>query len=314
MHLKQLEYLLKVVECGSITQAAQLLYISQPSLTKSITSLEQESGIQIFKRKARGVELTVEGKNFVHYAKGVVTAANALNRNYINAQASSRSRLFLASQQFDFIYPLLLKTYQDNAVKLLHYNLVEAGRSDIIQFVLNGQVDLGLLVRSHSDAKSFLWHTEARRLDIRVLDSAEIYAAVGPKSPFYHRRSITAEEACSRLQLLLDMETQAKQSLYFDYFNTAINREHTIFFNTCSACEAFLMETDSVLYVSKWTLGSFHNPAIHTVPVTHDEGPYALGPNELLLIRRAGEPLNTTERQFLEYLYAYLGKEMPDFD
>ena len=48
--LKQLEYLLKIVECGSITKAARELYISQPSLTKSIVSLEEEYRIQILIR------------------------------------------------------------------------------------------------------------------------------------------------------------------------------------------------------------------------------------------------------------------------
>ena len=42
MKMKQLEYLIKIAECGSISKAAQELYISQPSLTKAISSLEDE--------------------------------------------------------------------------------------------------------------------------------------------------------------------------------------------------------------------------------------------------------------------------------
>ena len=41
MKMKQLEYLIKIAECGSISKAAQELYISQPSLTKAISSLEE---------------------------------------------------------------------------------------------------------------------------------------------------------------------------------------------------------------------------------------------------------------------------------
>ena len=70
MKIKQLEYLLEVVECGSISKAAQQLFVSQPSLTKSIMGLEEEYGIQILIRKPRGIELTEEGKRFIHYAQG----------------------------------------------------------------------------------------------------------------------------------------------------------------------------------------------------------------------------------------------------
>ena len=69
MKMKQLEYLIKIAECGSISKAAQELYISQPSLTKAISGLEEEFHVQLLLRKPRGVELTIEGKSFLHYAQ-----------------------------------------------------------------------------------------------------------------------------------------------------------------------------------------------------------------------------------------------------
>lgn len=74
MQLKELEYLLKTVECGSITKAAEQMFISQPTLTKNIQSLENEYNIKIFQRVASGVELTEQGKDFVYYAREVVAA------------------------------------------------------------------------------------------------------------------------------------------------------------------------------------------------------------------------------------------------
>ena len=65
MQIKQLEYLVKIVENGSISKAAEQLYITQPNLTKAVSSLEKEYGIRLFNRRARGVELTAEGKEFM---------------------------------------------------------------------------------------------------------------------------------------------------------------------------------------------------------------------------------------------------------
>lgn len=141
MQMKQLEYIVKIAECGSISKAAQLLFVSQPSLTKSVMQLEQEYGIQILIRKARGVELTPEGKSFIHYARGVLTAARVLESTFSHQKHltdTKKSRLFLASQQLDFVYDLMLKTYQLNRSKRIHYNLVETDRNAVTGLLLSG--------------------------------------------------------------------------------------------------------------------------------------------------------------------------------
>ena len=84
MKTEQLEQLLKVLECGSISKAARKLYISQPSLTKNIAQLESEYGIKILTRTSKGIELTEEGINFVFYAKQILTATNGLNNAFRN--------------------------------------------------------------------------------------------------------------------------------------------------------------------------------------------------------------------------------------
>ena len=72
MRLYQLEYFLKIVECGSITKAAQELYLSQPSLTKAIAGLESEYNIKLFSRTAKGISLTTDGLEFLEYARNIV--------------------------------------------------------------------------------------------------------------------------------------------------------------------------------------------------------------------------------------------------
>lgn len=312
MQVKQLEYLMKVVECGSITQASQELYISQPSLSKAIHQLEQEYGAQLLIRKARGVELTGEGKNFVHYVKGVLTATQALERNFIRAQGSQCSSLFLATQQLDFVYDAVLKMYEDDEGKSVHYNVVETDRNEVARLVLSGGVDLGLLVRNHADAKTFLWCKEAKRLDIHVISYADCYACIGPKSPYYDRDKISIREAERCPHVGLDLEAQARENLYFDTHGTHYNTRQIVFFNTVSACEQFLLKTDALAFVSKWTLGCFKDPRIHTLEV-EIENTDALRLNELLWIKRVGEPLSMSEKKFLRYIYEYFQKDLSEY-
>lgn len=229
MKMKQLEYLIKIAECGSISKAAQELYISQPSLTKAISSLEEEFHVQLLLRKPRGVELTIEGKSFLHYARSVVTAASALEINFSGQGGAGRSRLFIASQQLDFVHPLILKTYLQNQDRSLHYNLVETDRNDVTRMVLNGKADIGLFVRSSADAKSYLWNTESKRLSLHSLDKAGVYVCLGPCSPYYHRKSMRFSEVEKCPQVVLDMEEAATQDLFVDNKDNHFNMDKVIF-------------------------------------------------------------------------------------
>jgi len=71
MNLKQLEYFLAVARLRSMTAAAAELGIAQPTLTKSIRSLEQELGVKLFQRLARGVEPTDVGLSLVRHAESI---------------------------------------------------------------------------------------------------------------------------------------------------------------------------------------------------------------------------------------------------
>ena len=72
MNLQQLRYAVEVERTGSITQAAENLFMGQPNLSKAIRELEREVGIEIFLRTPRGMELTEKGRVFLGYAKQIL--------------------------------------------------------------------------------------------------------------------------------------------------------------------------------------------------------------------------------------------------
>ena len=82
MDINQLQYVIEVAQTGSITQAAKNLYMGQPNLSKSIKDLENEIGITIFTRTAKGVILTSSGKDFVGYARSIVKQVDTLQNMY----------------------------------------------------------------------------------------------------------------------------------------------------------------------------------------------------------------------------------------
>ena len=72
MNTLHLTYAVEVERCGSITQAAENLYMAQPNLSKAIKELEESMGFAIFSRTSRGVLPTARGKKFLVYARAIL--------------------------------------------------------------------------------------------------------------------------------------------------------------------------------------------------------------------------------------------------
>lgn len=72
MNTLYLKYAVEVERTGSISQAAENLFMAQPNLSKAIKELENDLGIEIFERSSRGVRLTPKGEVFLKYAENVL--------------------------------------------------------------------------------------------------------------------------------------------------------------------------------------------------------------------------------------------------
>ena len=82
MTLQQLSYLIKVAECGNITEAAEQLYISQPSLSTAISNLEKEMGVTAFIRTKKGVIVTHDGEELLSFARMLLEQADIMKEHF----------------------------------------------------------------------------------------------------------------------------------------------------------------------------------------------------------------------------------------
>ena len=80
MKKDQLKNFVEVADCGSINKAAEKLYISQPSLSRSIHALEEEMGRKLFIRSNRGITLTPTGNLLYYYARSILNQFRVLER------------------------------------------------------------------------------------------------------------------------------------------------------------------------------------------------------------------------------------------
>ena len=150
MTLQQLKYMITVAEKGSITEAAKELYISQPSLSGTIKDVEKEVKITIFNRCRAGVALTMEGMEFLGYARQVVQQMELLESKYINV-LPEKQRFCVSSQHYTFGANAFVELVQQFGQEQYEFILNETQTYQIIKDVKNRFSDLGILYISKSN-------------------------------------------------------------------------------------------------------------------------------------------------------------------
>lgn len=92
MTIQQLKYAVTAAEKGTMSEAAQFLFIAQPSLTNAIRDLEKELRITIFHRTNKGIIATNEGEEFLGYARQILQQVGLIEEKYIDGK--SRKQIF----------------------------------------------------------------------------------------------------------------------------------------------------------------------------------------------------------------------------
>ena len=103
MDYNSLKYIITVHKHQSISKAAEELYLSQPNISKAIQKLEKEIGITIFNRTSRGVNTTIEGKEFIKRAQELVKKFDDFSEEF-STSTSSLFSLNIAHPQDNFYY------------------------------------------------------------------------------------------------------------------------------------------------------------------------------------------------------------------
>lgn len=145
MNLQQLYYFRKLAEVQHYTEAAKALYITQPSLSDSIASLEHELSVSLFQKKGRGVQLTKYGQEFYEY---VNQALGILEHGIAAVREKSDS----VTGTIDIgCIPTLLGDFLPNALDLYHekcpqvsFNIFHEKSIPVAEGVSSGTYDIGL--------------------------------------------------------------------------------------------------------------------------------------------------------------------------
>lgn len=182
MTLQQLKYILTIVNCGSISEAAKQLFISQPSLSSAVKELEQEIGVDIFLRSSKGIALSNEGAEFLAYARQVVEQAELLEQRYMN-KAPSRKLCSISTQHYAFAVQAFVSLLKDLNANEYECTLRETRTHEIIEDVRTMRSEIGIVYLNDFNRKVLEKLLKESELRFHPLFVAEPHVFISTEHP-----------------------------------------------------------------------------------------------------------------------------------
>ena len=192
MTLAQLKYIIAVAECGTISKAAEKLYISQPSLTTSIKDLESEFGIEIFSRTNKGVILTSDGEEFLGYARQVISQTSLMEEHYSGATAA-RHQFCVSTQHYSFSIEAFVKLLKEYGGEQYDFRIRETQTYEIIEDVAKLKSEVGVLYLNQFNETVLRKLLRENDLEFTSLFIAKPHVFVGADNPLAKKEVLTLE-------------------------------------------------------------------------------------------------------------------------
>ncbi len=224
MNLRRLKYFVKIIDVGSLTQAAECLHIAQPALSQQLATLEGEMNQQLLIRTKRGVTPTEAGKTLYAHAQSILRqceqAQNAVDLVGASLNGTVAVGLAAGSAAQNLAMPLMLELQQQHPGIVLHFN--ESNSAQLAEMVINGRVEMAIIdeqrsvkgLRSQPLLKEALYLVCPPTLQMPQKECSLAQAARHPL--FLPSRSsmlrMTWDEACNQQHLAYQVQCEIESS------------------------------------------------------------------------------------------------------
>ncbi len=193
MTLQQLRYVTAVAEKGTITEAADGLYISQPSLTNAIHELEKEMNIRIFNRTNKGISLSKEGEDFLGYARQVLEQAAILEDRYKGSDGGKK-QFCVSTQHYSFAVNAFVDLIKEYGQDEYDFSLRETQTYEIIDDVARMRSEIGILFLNDFNEKVISKILKSHDLEFHPLFVARPHVFISRTHPLADKSVITNEQ------------------------------------------------------------------------------------------------------------------------
>lgn len=298
MELKYLQYFVEIVEQKSMRKAADMLYVTQPNLTRAIQNLEEEMGEQLLIRSNHGVSLTTTGESLYYYAQSVISQLHEIEALKRNEREYMQNKLALSVGNIILKDEIMLNFHENMHTLHANISIFETSSERVLEHVSKLESEIGIIVVNSRQLPAV-----KKILDIKGLAASEIaesplYVHVSQQNPLYARESIKPEELLPYAYIHLPSD-------YFSNINQMITLgsirlmdfKKTIVINNYHAIVNMIKRTDSFIFGCKWQIEELHKGHIGSCRVEDCDIT-----KKLLWVKRKKEILSVQAEEFLEII------------
>jgi DNA-binding transcriptional LysR family regulator len=182
-----LKYAVEVERSGSITKAAENLYMNQPHLSKTIRELEETLGTPIFRRTSRGILPTKAGSEFLAYAKNILAQMEMIE-NLSNGDSSSKIELRVTAPRASYIsyaFTEYVKTMPSDKALAIDYR--ESNSAQVLENVVEEVSDLGIIRFPSRYEGYFMDFFREKDLDFEILSRFKFLILISKEHPLANK-------------------------------------------------------------------------------------------------------------------------------
>lgn len=299
MEFNQLKYVVEIVEAGSISKAANNLFISQPNLSMQIVQLEKELGRVLFIRGNRGVTLTKDGLEVYHHAKQVVNTFELTEHKLLNH--ISENKIKVASCGCEVIEPAFIEVCkifnQDN----YEFELEYCNTEQCIEKVASQEVDLAVIPYTEMQYKKLDQVLVNKSLYMQRLFTGELKVHVSDRWELSKKKVIHPSDLRDLFHVKKHILFDGMFSLDYDIRQMGIDPyTKTIITHQSKTYENVLSSMPSFGITLEWHCNKEVNRHLKRIPLALPRIPIIIA-----MIRRQNEMMKKEINYFLEQLEQY---------
>ncbi|MBN9606920.1 MAG: LysR family transcriptional regulator [Actinomycetales bacterium] len=296
--VQELRWFIEVAAEGSMSAAADLVYVAQPTMSAAMKDLEQRVGQTLLVRSARGVTLTADGIEFLGYARQVVEQMALLEQRYLGGPPSRRL-LGVSAQHYSFAVEAFVRMVRASDAPEYEFSLRETRTWDIIEDVRTLRSELGLLFRNDFNRQVIDKLLRDSGLTFHPLFLAEPHIFVARTNRLAERPRVTLADLADLPRLAFDQGVN--NSFYFaEEILSTLSSAREIRVSDRATIFNLMVGLDGYT-ISTGIISDDLDPDIVAVPLEVDER------IEIGWIGHSAIPLTEQARRYLDHVRAVVG-------
>ncbi|AGY39560.1 LysR family transcriptional regulator [Streptococcus ilei] len=299
MNIQQLRYVVAIANSGTFREAAEKMYVSQPSLSISVRDLEKELGFKIFRRTSSGTFLTRRGMEFYEKAQELVKGFDVFQNQYANPE-EEKKEFSISSQHYDFLPPLITQfsvLYPENK----NFRIFESTTVQILDEVAQGHSELGIIYLNKQNTKGIMQRVDKLGLEVIDLIPFQTHIYLRKDHPLAQKEFLVMEDLAHLPTVRFTQEKD--EYLYYSENFVDTSGSSQLFNVTDRATLNGILERTNAYATGSGFLDSQSVNGITVIPLIDDLD------NKMVYVKREEVDLSPVAEKFVQVMEVYFDEK-----